>query len=384
MKNDLEDFKIAIFKPNKNNYSETFIENQINFLKVKKEVLFGGYFPTSYGSGKFLINNPFSLALYWIQKNIFKKEEISIRNHYLSKFLKREKINLVLANYGVSGALVWKSCSQIPIPLVIHFHGFDAHDISTLEKYKSRYQEAFNYCSSIIVVSLVMRDSLLKIGAPSSKITYIPYGVDLKFFPKVDPIHSDLIFLSVARFAEKKSPDSTIKAFSIVLKSFPEALLIMAGIGPLWDSCRNLAKELGIENQIKFLGIQSPNQVKALMKNSRAFVQHSIMAPGGDMEGTPNSILEASGSGLPIVSTFHAGIPEAVIHEETGFLVKEGDIDLMASYMLELAKNPSLAQKMGERGRIHIEKEYCLEKQIQKLESVLLTSFKNFNLIPSS
>ncbi len=373
-----DDFKIALFKPNEKNYSETFIENQIRFLKSNKEVLFGGFFPTKTEEGKFLIQNPFSLFWYWAEKNLFKRKDIPVRNMYLSRFLKNHRISIVLANYGVSGALVWKSCASAKVPLVVHFHGFDAHDRATLEEFKSAYLESFVYASALVVVSLVMKKSLMDLGAREEKIHYIPYGVDLQFFPKVNPVQADINFLSVARFAEKKSPDSTIKAFSKVLKVFPGAQLIMAGIGPLWEDSKSLARALGIEEKIKFLGIQSPDQIRGIMKNTRAFVQHSITAKGGDMEGTPNSILEASGSGLPVISTFHAGIPEAVLHEDTGYLVKEGDIDAMASYMIEMARNPELAQEMGEKGRNHIEKAYNLQAQMEKLESLLIACYKDY------
>ncbi len=98
---------------------------------------------------------------------------------------------------------------------------------------------------------------------------------------------------------------------------------------------------------------------------------HSVTPETGEKEGTPLSILEAGAAGLPVVSTFHAGIPEAVIHNQTGFLTEEYDIAKMAEYMIELAKKPDLAQQMGEVGRDHIKNTYNLNRQIQKLADVI-------------
>src|SRR3546814_21143924 len=101
----------------------------------------------------------------------------------------------------------------------------------------------------------------------------------------------------------------------------------MAGIGPLWQQTKELAARLNLEKAIDFAGVLTHEQVYERMKHTRAFVQHSVTAAAGDSEGTPNSILEASAAGLPVVSTRHAGIKEAVRHEETGFLVEEHDVD---------------------------------------------------------
>lgn len=377
IKEDLA-IRLAFLKPNQGNYSETFIENQEANLTLPKKVLYGGFFPSRIENGRLLIQNPFHLVQYYIQKNVLKQNHIKIRDQYLQNYFLRNKIQVVLAHYGVSGALVHRACSEARVPLVIHFHGFDAYDHNTLNRYQDDYLDSFQYATKIISVSGDMSRALGELGAPENKIVYNPYGVNLEFFQAGDPSASDPIFLSVARFAEKKSPLSTIHAFSQVNARFPQSSLIMAGIGPLWEGAKNLTKELGISQKIQFLGIQSPEQVRSLMKIARAFVQHSVTAPGGDKEGTPNSILEASASGLPIVSTYHAGIPEAVVHGETGFLVKEHDIEGMVSYMLEFLKDPLLARKMGNKGREHIVQNYNSKTQIMKLDSILLDSFNEF------
>jgi len=372
------DIHLAFLKPNQGNYSETFIENQQVNLPLLKKVLTGGFFPTRLENGNLLIQNPFHLLQYYFEKNVLKKDHIPLRDRYLTNYFLKNKINIVLANYGVSGALVYNACSKAGAALVIHFHGFDAYDQLTLNHYLEDYQGAFRYASKIISVSQDMSQALLKLGAPQNKIIYNPYGVNLDFFEACDPSVTGKIFLSVARFAEKKSPFSTIKAFFEVQKSHPDAKLLMAGIGPLWEESKNLAHNLGLLEHIEFLGIQSPEQIKSLMKKARAFVQHSVTAPGGDKEGTPNSILEASASSLPIVSTFHAGIPEAVIHGETGFLVKEHDIEGMAHYMTRLAEDSDLAKEMGKKGRFHMNQAYNSKTQIMKLNSILLDSFNEF------
>jgi len=81
--------------------------------------------------------------------------------------------------------------------------------------------------------------------------------------------------------------------------------------------------------------------------------------------------LEAGASGVPVVSTKHAGIIDPVIHDKTGFLVYEGDIDGMAKYMYQLLTNPELAVAMGKRAQEHIRENFNMETSIKNLRAIL-------------
>ena len=85
---------------------------------------------------------------------------------------------------------------------------------------------------------------------------------------------------------------------------------------------------------------------------------HSVTGSKGDMEGTPTVILEAGLSMKPVVSTYHAGIPEIIKHNESGFFTDEGDIDTMVKYLVELASNLRLREKFGRNLKNYIQKEY--------------------------
>jgi glycosyltransferase involved in cell wall biosynthesis len=111
--------------------------------------------------------------------------------------------------------------------------------------------------------------------------------------------------------------------------------------------------------------------VQALMAGARAFVQHSVRTTYGDSEGTPVAVLEASATGLPVVSTKHAGIQDAILHRCTGFLVAEQDVNSMADYMLRLASDSRLAAAMGSAGRQFVLENYSAEKSIGQLYGIL-------------
>ena len=89
------------------------------------------------------------------------------------------------------------------------------------------------------------------------------------------------------------------------------------------------------------------------------------------MEGTPVGILEASAAGLPVISTFHAGIPDVIIHEKTGLLCDEHDYAQMAENMLWVLEHPEQATAMGETGRKNIKENFSMEKHIGKLNELI-------------
>jgi glycosyltransferase involved in cell wall biosynthesis len=367
----MEAFNLCIIKPNKEAYSETFIQEHINRLPGNKKVLYGGSFPVYDDEGKYLIKSKMGLLSYLIQKRVFKEQDIAVRNKALVTYLKQQNIDVVLAEYGMVGAMVTKACRLANVPLVIHYHGADVHHRDTVKEYLDFYKESFEYADKLVAVSNDMVNALKAIGAPEDKLVLNPYGVDLTKFTVAPVGYSGMNFLSVGRFVEKKSPSSVVKAFKIVVDKFPDARLTMIGSGILLEPTKQLVDELGLKEKISFPGIQSSQQIQQLMQQSRCFVQHSVTAADGDMEGTPNTILEAGASGLAIVSTQHAGIKEAVINGETGYLVPEHDIQGMANYMLKIAEDVRLAATMGNKEAEHIRKNYNITDRINTLAQIL-------------
>jgi glycosyltransferase involved in cell wall biosynthesis len=282
--------------------------------------------------------------------------------------------DVVLAQYGPNGVHVLPACRQLNLPLVVHFHGNDASQTDVLERYRVEYRRLFEYAAAIIVVSREMQSRLESLGAPAHKLHLNPCGVDVTAFHGSDPASAPPTFLSVGRFTEKKAPHLLLLAFAELHRRHPEARLRMIGDGVLLDACRQLVKSLQLESCATLLGLQPPKVVRSEMLTARCFVQHSVVAPSGDTEGTPVSVNEAGASGLPVVATRHAGIADVVLHEQTGLLVDEYDIKAMAGAMERLLVDPQLAGRLGAAARQRIVENYSFEKTIAKLAEVLETS----------
>lgn len=365
---------ICITRSKKFVYSETFIRNQIRGISDRAPVytLHTGRLPEKKEDDSWLSPLPVRIAGKLVRL-ITGRRDNYFTNIGLVNFYKRNKIEIVLANYGLSAAHLVSSCQKTGIPLVPHFHGYDATMHRVLKQYKNDYLKLFAYAPAVVAVSQVMKQKLVNAGADAAKVHVIPYGISLeRFKPVAQNAEKELTFLAVGRFTAKKGPQITIRAFARILDEFPQArLLMIGGKDGLYEECAALTKSLGIENAVSFTGVMPSEEIAVMMQRAFAFVQHSVTPASGDMEGTPLSVLEAAASGLPVVSTMHGGIMEAVQHGSTGFLVPEYDEEAMSEYMRELAANPKLAAEMGLRAQMHIRENYNEEIQFEKLFQLL-------------
>ena len=363
--------KLLLIYPNKKNYSETFIRNHLQYLKPE-HTLTGGWRAYIDENNKSIFTFPLSELIRIFIKRILPFWYAGFYTYFLTKHLKKIAPDCVLAEYGITGSVVLKACQNLNIPLVVHFHGFDASEKRTLEKYAKAYKEVFDYAKAICVVSRDMKQALANIGAPDAKLKLVPYGVDTTLFGAKEAYLDNKLVIAVGRFTHKKAPYLTIKAFKRVLEKETNARLMMVGVGELWEQAKKLVIELNLQEKVDFMGVQPPQEVAKLLQQASIFVQHSMVNPlNGDSEGTPNSVLEATAVGLPVVSTFHGGIKDAVAHGETGFLVEEGDYEGMAAYIYELLANAQTAEEMGRKGRIKMESEYSIEGQTAKLQKII-------------
>lgn len=364
---------VCIIHPNRFAYSETFIRAHIERLPARVKVLHGTASSGFAEDNEPLPSSPLRGLYSLISKALGTSPE-ELHASALRRYLRREKIDTVLAEYGPTGVGVMEACDAEGVPLVVHFHGYDAHDDGVLEAFGGAYSRLFRLAARVVAASQHMRDRLIELGASPEKVLVNPYGVDTSLFSGANPASSPPVFLAVGRFVDKKAPYLTLLAIKETLQHDPDARLVAIGDGPVWEACRQLAKALGIAHAVEFLGPRSHSDVASAMRGARAFVQHSIQTSYGDSEGLPVAILEACASGLPVIATRHTGIPEVVIDGKTGLLVDEGDLEGMSRHMIQLSTNSGLAARLGQAGRDRICESFSIERSISNLSRILDTA----------
>lgn len=256
-------------------------------------------------------------------------------------------------------------------PMVTTFYGYDLA-LAREPFWRRQYARLFQQGELFLVEGRAMARKLAAIGCPPSKIRVQHLGVDLSRIPfKPRAPESPCRILISASFREKKGIPQALQAYAKVLAEHPGKLkLTVLGDGPLRDSIHALARELGLFDSIRWLGYQPHAVFLEEARRHHVFLHPSITASDGDTEGgAPVSILEAQASGLPVIATQHADIPE-VTCPDSAELVPERDIDALAAALARVALQPQRWAAMGEAGRRHVEAEYDARQQGLRLEAL--------------
>lgn len=261
-------------------------------------------------------------------------------------------VKAVMAEYLNVGVRFIRAAERAGVPLYVHAHGFDASQLPTEWRWRTRFRTLFKHAEGIIVPSAFLGRKLTDLGCPEEKIHVSACGVDPERFRPSTREPGRV--LAVGWMRAKKAPHHTVAAFARVHEQLPDTELHMVGDGDLLGECRRLATELGCTGAVHFHGAQPSEFVADQMQRTALFVQHSVVGPEGDTEGLPVAVLEAMTSEVPVVSTRHAGIPEAVIEGETGLLVDEHDVAGMAEAMKTILTDPERGARMGVAGRARV------------------------------
>ena len=288
--------------------------------------------------------------------------------------IQRDRPAVVLAEFGFEAVRVMEACRWSCLPLVVHFRGSDASAEDRIGVLSTRYRRLFRIADGVIVKSSAMAERLIGLGAQRDRIIVSPSGANTELFYGSAPSAHGPLLLAVGRFVAKKGPLQTLEAFRRCLQQLgspSEPMLWMVGEGPLLSRARQFAVEQNMQGQVRFLGCCGQREVADLMRQARAFVQHSCVAPDGDSEGSPVAVMEAQLSGLPVIATRHAGIPDVVMEGETGLLVEEGDVEAMAMAMLRLIDDPELAARFGRAGRQRILQKFTVAHHLQQVSELL-------------
>ena len=386
--------KLAIASRSKPGYTETFVAMQEGKLPCALRIYGKPVASETQPGGAVTLANYARSALLsagayksiWSQmhgsspKEAAKAAFSQLQSQEIKRRLRRNGVSVLLANFGPCAVGLAPVCYQLGIPLVAHFHGYDAHTTQVVEYYRDAYKNLGQQAAAIVVVSSTMRNALEEMGLPSHKMHLARCGVDPDMFTEKTHFPSSPLYFAIGRFTEKKAPYMTVLAFNALLERVPDAKLVLAGDGEYLEVTRNIIEGLGIKHCVELPGKIGHDSVARYMQDATAFVQHSLTPrsglSAGDKEGTPVAVMEAMMTGLPVISTRHAGIGEVIRDGETGFLVEERDVQGMASAMAKVAASTAYAQQVGKAAREEALQHFSAKQYIGKLKAILDTVSK--------
>ena len=251
----------------------------------------------------------------------------------LAAWLRAERVEVILDEFGTQALVVAKLAQELGIPCFTYFRGTDASFALRSRQIVRAYRRMMPRLAGVFSVSRFLLDNLARHGVTHPNAHVVPSGVDIRRFSPGEK--SPGSFLAVGRMVEKKAPQVTLRAFAAAARD-RDAHLTMIGDGPLLETCRSLAKDLGIAPQVTFTGALPHDAVRDHLARTEVFLQHSVTAKNGNTEGLPTAIQEALACGCITLSTLHAGIPEAVEDSVNGLLVPEWDESAFADRIGQL------------------------------------------------
>lgn len=285
--------------------------------------------------------------------------------------LRRDAYDVFHCHFGNAGEVpaLLRDRLGLRAPVVTTFYG---HDVGRHPRVGGAdcYRRLFARGDLFLALSAAMRQQLVGLGCPEAKLHVHHLGVDCQaigFRPRSVQPGETLRLACTARMVPKKGLQYAILALAKLREWKLDAELHLVGDGPERPALEALIADLELGGRVELHGEVSQPRALRLMERCHVFVQPSVTSPDGDGEGTPTAILEAMASGMPVVGTRHAGIPEQIEDGVSGFLVPERDVARLAECLAGLLRRPDLWPLLGRRGRQRVEAQFDARKQSSTL-----------------
>ncbi|MFN3683872.1 MAG: glycosyltransferase family 4 protein [Fimbriimonadaceae bacterium] len=287
----------------------------------------------------------------------------------LEAFWRAQGCSHVLSEYLDVGPAYVRRAKDMGLHWYSFGHGYDVSRSLRSAFWRRLFRE-HRFADGVFVRSSTARRRLSDLGIARDRIHVTPGGVAVPHEPpERRPEGGPVRLLTVGRLVGKKDILTTIRALRTArAQADREIVLTVVGDGPDAARAKALASNQGLQGAVRFLGSLPREQVQDELRAADAFVLHSRTDPRtGDEEGLPTAILEAMAYALPVVSTRHAGIPDAVVEGETGFLTDEGDVQETARAIATLADDAELRRRMGLAGYERARAEYTWERERERI-----------------
>jgi len=354
--------------------SETFIYHYLNHMKQflpvclawKLENLEHFSFPDE---------NLYALQLKrfsprWVYYGLLKR--LIKRNLYFESILKKRNSRLIHAHFGHNGVQALKLKQNLDIPLVTTFYGADLSQRDVIVPLKEEYRKLFIQGDLFLVEGPHMKTVLQTLGCPGNKIAIqriaVPFS-KINFRPRQPKGDQTVKLIFCGRFTEKKGLFIALEAIKQLRLHYDRFTFCLIGDGHLKSRIKGYIQEHGMQDYVEMPGFLTYSEYLQRLESADIFVHPSITAEDGDSEGgAPTTILEAQAMGLPVISTFHADIPNVVLPNQSALLSPERDAAALTENIRHLLENQDLWETMGKTGRDFVEQYHDIKKETPQLE----------------
>ena len=289
----------------------------------------------------------------------------------LDGILRRRKAQLMHIYFGHTAVHLLPFIKAWDKPCIVSFHGADIAVREHQPGYEAQLRDMLQTVPLVLARSRSLRDQLLQLGCPPERLALNRTGVPLDQFPfvkRVAPADGRWQLVQACRLIPKKGLITSLHAFARFREHFPDSSFVIAGEGPMRDELKAWVAKLGLTRHVRFTGFLNQTKLYQLYVSSHIFFHPSELMADSNQEGIPNSMLEAMSSGLPVVATYHGGIPEAVEHGVTGLLAPEKDPAALCAALRQMADSEETWTAMGRNAAEFITDNFEQHAQIRHLE----------------
>ncbi len=273
----------------------------------------------------------------------------------------RQPFDVLHAQYGYpNGWAVLLAARQIGIPTVVSIQGGDGHWVgSCCETHRVAMLDVLNHANALLIgCDSFAREVVERLGVPRERFTIVPGAVDVsRFRPpsnrRLGDAANPVRLFYHGRVDRRKGSLDFLKALAMLRDSRVPFAATISGIGPDYDSSRELAQQLRLD--VAFTGYADYDAAPALYHTADVFVSPTYA------EGFSNTILEAMASGLPSVSCYAVGVVDCLRNEENGLLVQPGDIPALANALHRVIEDGKLRRRLAETSLEECRRTYSWE-----------------------
>jgi len=267
---------------------------------------------------------------------------------------KFEKLDLIHAHYAIPHATSAYIAKQVlndkHLRIITTLHGTDITLIGLEPSFLPVMKFSIEKSDGVTAVSRFLKEKTITNYGINKDIEVIPNFVDTELFKRMADTNlrktiapnGEKVLIHISNFRPVKRVTDVIRIFNLVVKKIPSKL-VLVGDGPDRSNCENLCRELQLGDDIKFLGKQA--ELVELLSAADVFLMPS------QSESFGLSALEAMACEVPVISSSVGGLPELVVHGETGYIAEIGDVERMAKYAIELLSNNTRREMFAKAGR---------------------------------
>ncbi len=247
-----------------------------------------------------------------------------------------------LHSLGPSALFYLETTKVHPVPLLVTLTGMSFENQSGLELFKSVLRSS----DWVTVKSKAILDRVVQIIPEIGLRSSVVYRGKRDLLPQLYPSLTILLrIVCVGRLAKEKGFDLALSALACIVNRYPEVEMVIAGDGPERSSLEQQAKSLGITDKVQWLGWVAPEKVPALLATSQV-----VLIPSRS-EGLPRVAVEAALMARPVVGTRVGGMPEVIVHQQTGLLVEAENGAALAEAIIFMLTHQEEAVTMGHSAR---------------------------------